>query len=206
MAYSEFDLNKVMADFALGSEEVTDLFAGVAPVEPSDRLREWLAEFAPVALGFGSELARCIFIIGPLLAEAKRRCAGPVTVIPGLTLDVDKNAGLTGVCDFVLAQSSKSFVLRAPVFAAVEAKREDMTGGLGQCAAELVAIRIFNEKAKAPIPAVYGCATTGNNWRFIKLEGDTLTIDRTEHSLGNLPLLLGVLVHIADITRPAVTS
>ena len=202
MAYSDFDLKKVTADFALRTEQPADLFAGVAPIEPSATLRAWLAELGPVAVGFGSELARCIYLVGPVLVEAKRLGPQPVTVIPGLTLDVDKNRGLSGVCDFVLAHSADNFTLHAPVFSAVEAKREDMTAALGQCAAELVAIRLFNEKEKTPLAAVYGCATTGNNWRFIKLEGDTLFIDRREYYLSELPLLLGVLVHIAEVTRP----
>lgn len=202
MAYSDFDLKKVTTDFALRTSEVPDLFAGVAPVAPSDYLRAWLAEFAPVAVGFGSELGRNMFIVGPVLAEAKRLGPQPVTVIAGLTLDVDKARGLSGVCDVVLAHSGSSIILRAPVFSAVEAKREDITAGLGQCAAELVAIRMFNEKDGTPIPAVYGCATTGSVWRFIKLEGDTLFIDLTEYHLRDLPLLLGVLVHIAEVTRP----
>ena len=202
MAYSDFDLKKVTKDFGLASEQPADLFAGVVAVEPSSYLREWLAEFAPVALGFGSELARSGYIITPILAEAKRRSVRPVTVIPGLTFDVDKVRGLTGVCDFVLTHSADAFTLRAPVFAAVEAKREDITSGLGQCAAELVAIRIFNENEKTPVPAVYGCSTTGSAWRFIKLERETLFIDRTEYSLGNLPLLLGVLVSIANGMPP----
>lgn len=202
MAYSDFDLKKVTEDFGLVREQPASLFANVAPVEPSEELRRWLAEFAPLALGFGSEMARSTFIITPVLAEAKRRCGRPVSVIPGLTFDVDKARGLTGVCDYILAYSSDAFTLCAPVFAAVEAKKEDMTGGLGQCAAELVAIRLFNEKEKTPLPAVYGCATSGSVWRFVKLEGNTLFIDLTEYHLGDLPHLLGILVHIAGAAPP----
>ena len=202
MAYSDFDLKKVTTDFALASEQTLDLFASVPPLKPSEELSRWVAEFAPLALGFGSELARSGFIITPVLAEAKRRCARPVSVIPGLTLDVDKGRGLSGVCDFVLAYSTDLYTLRAPVFAAVEAKREDITAGLGQCAAELVAIRIFNEKEKTTVAAIYGCVTTGSNWRFLKLEGNTLFIDKTEYHLRDLPVILGILVSIAESVIP----
>ena len=67
MAYSDFDLKKVTTDFALVREESLDLFAGVSPVEPSDHLREWLAEFAPLAIGIGSERGRGEAIIFPVL-------------------------------------------------------------------------------------------------------------------------------------------
>lgn len=80
----------------------------------------------------------------------------------------------------------------------MEAKKEDITGGLGQCVAEMVAIRIFNEKEKTLRPAVFGCVTSGNLWRFLKLEENMLFIDKTEYYLRDLPRILGILVNIAE--------
>jgi hypothetical protein len=202
MAFSDFDLRKALTDFSLTVNEDTDLFAAIPTVEPSEFLRNWLAEFVPVALGIGSERGRSEAIIFPILAEAKRRSPGPVMVAPGVTFDVDKSRGLTGVCDYLLARSREVFFVKGPVFAAVEAKKEDIVGGLGQCAAEMVAIRIFNEREKTVLPAVFGCVTSGNLWRFLKLEADTLFIDKVEYYLRDVPKLLGILVHIADTPRP----
>jgi len=196
MAFSDFDLRKALTDFALTSNEATDLFTDVPPLEPSDQLRSWLADFAPAALGIGSERGEAI--IFPILAEAKRRSRGPVTLASGVTFDVDKSKGLTGVCDYLLTHSREVFFIRGPVFAAVEAKKEDISGGLGQCAAEMVAIRMFNENEKSPLHIVYGCVTSGNLWRFLKLENNTLYIDKIEYYLGDLPKLLGILVSIAN--------
>ena len=198
MAYSDFDLRKALTDFALTSEERVDLFAGVPPVEPSEMLRDWLDEFVRPALSFGSERGRGESIIFPILAEAKRRSPQPVTIAPGVAFEVDKERGLTGFCDYILTRSREVYFVRGPVFAAVEAKKEDITGGLGQCAAEMVAIRIFNERDKTPIPAVYGCVTSGNMWRFLKLDGSTLYIDEPEYYLSDVPKILGILVHIAS--------
>jgi hypothetical protein len=39
--------------------------------------------------------------------------------------------------------------------------------------------------------------TTGNVWRFPKLEGQTLFIDTREYDLSDLPKRLGTLVGIA---------
>ena len=203
MAFSDFDLNKVVTDFSLVENQTTDLFADIPPLTPATELTRWLDEFGPIALGFGSELARSSYIVTPILAEAKRRAGQPVTVIPGVTLDVDKSRGLSGLCDFLLTHSTNLFTLHGPVFAAVEAKKEDIVGGLGQCAAEMVAIRIFNEREKSTLPAVFGCVTSGNLWRFLKLEGDTLFIDKVEYYLRDLPKLLGILVHIANTPRSA---
>lgn len=198
MAYSDFDLQKVLTDFALVSHETGDLFGTASTVEPSDYLRAWLDEFTPVALGIGSELARSVYLIAPILAEAMRRSPTPVTMAPGVTFDVDKPRGLAGVCDYLLTRAKERFFVSAPVFAAVEAKKEDIVGGMGQCAAEMVAIRIFNERRGKPLPAVFGCATSGNVWKFLKLEGETLYIDRVEYYLSDVPKILGILVSIAN--------
>jgi hypothetical protein len=198
MAFSDFDLRKVLTEFALIDDESTDLFPAVTPVEPSETLRAWLEEFAPLALGIGSERGRSEAIIFPILGEAKRRSRQPVNVASGVTFDVDKARGLTGICDYLITRSRATFFVRGPVFAAVEAKKEDITGGLGQCAAEMIAVRLFNEKENTPVPSVFGCVTSGNIWRFLKLEGDGLFIDKTEYYLPNLPKILGILVSIAN--------
>ena len=202
MAYSDFDLEKVTTDFSLTQVHNLDLFGGVAPIQPNEYLREWLAEFAPIAIGFATERGRGEAIIFPVLAEAKRRAAGPVTIGSSITFDVDKGRGLNGVCDYLLSRAEDRYFIRAPVFAAVEAKRDDLVPGLGQCAAEMVAIQIFNEKKGHSLPAVFGCSTSGSNWRFLKLEGDTLFIDDAEYYLSDLPAILGILVSIAGSAPP----
>ncbi len=202
MAYSDFDLKKVTTDFGLTTEESLDLFAGVPPLEPSEELRRWLDQFSLLALGFGSELARSVYLIGPIFGELMRRAPSPVRVFPGISLDVDKAQGLTGVCDYLMTRSSEVYYLRGPLFAVVEAKKEDIGGGLGQCAAEMVAVRMFNEKEGHPLPVVYGCVTSGGVWRFLKLEQNTLFIDKIEYHLQNVAAILGVLTHIASAAPP----
>jgi hypothetical protein len=41
----------------------------------------------------------------------------------------------------------------------------------------MYAAQIFHEKEKKPQKIVYGCATSGFSWTFMKLENNTLTID-----------------------------
>ena len=133
MAYSDFDLGTAVDTFGLREERNVDLFAGVAPLEPSEYLRDWLKDFGPLALAVSTELARSVYIIAPLLAEAQRRAAGPVHVFPGIALDADKDRGLNGYCDYLVVRSEQIYYLRSPLAAVVEAKREDIIGGLGQC-------------------------------------------------------------------------
>jgi hypothetical protein len=196
MAFSDFDLKKAIHTFALTEIWGTDIFVSVEALEPSKSLRDWLDTFAPVALGVGSERARSEFIIAPILAEAKLRIGMSVNVLPGVTFDVDKAQGLSGICDYLIARSPQIYYVQAPVVAVVEAKKEDLVAGLGQCVAEMVAIRLFNEREGTPLPAVFGCVTSGNNWRFLKLEGSNLLIDQTEYYLGDVPKILGILVSI----------
>src|SRR5438105_1717349 len=179
MSFSDFDLRRAVETFGLQEDRDSDLFAAVEPLVPSAFVRVWLDEFAPVALGVNSERARSEFIIAPVLAEAKRRAGTTLTVLPGVAFDVDRQQGLTGFCDYLLTRSPEFYYVQGPILAVVEAKKEDLIAGLGQCDAEMVAIRLFNEREGTPLPAVFGCVTSGSNWRFLKLVGTTLSIDRS---------------------------
>jgi transketolase C-terminal domain/subunit len=53
-----------------------------------------------------------------------------------------------------------SFLLGAPVITIVEAKNENIIGGLGQCVAEMVAAQIFNQRKEIDIPIIYGAVTS----------------------------------------------
>jgi hypothetical protein len=196
MAFGDFNLRGAIETFGLQEDRDTDLFAQVAPLEVSEFARTWLDEFAPVAISVNSELARSVYIIAPLLVEAKRRAKGPAHVFPGFTLDVDHERGLNGYCDYVISRSAEFYYLRGPLIAVIEAKREDLIGGLGQCAAAMVALRLFNERDETPLPAVYGCVSSGTVWRFLKLEGTRLTIDRPEYYLSDAGKIVGILVSI----------
>jgi len=96
----------------------------------------------------------------------------------------------------VITRSAEYYYVRAPIVAVVEAKKEDLISGLGQCAAEMVAIRLYNEREGSAVPAVFGCVTSGSNWRFLKLEGQILSIDHPEYYLRDVAKILGILVKV----------
>ena len=196
MAYSDFDLKTAVRAFDLIEDADADLFAAVEPLEPNPYLVGWLAEFAPVALGVNTEMARSNYIITPILVESIRRAGPSANVLPGVGFDVDRAQGLTGFCDYLISRSAEFYYVQAPIIAVVEAKKEDLIGGLGQCAAEMVAIRLFNEREQSVVPVVHGCVTSGSNWRFLKLEGQILSIDRLEYHLRDLAKILGILVSV----------
>jgi hypothetical protein len=43
---------------------------------------------------------------------------------------------------------------------------------------------------------VYGCVTSGSNWRFLRLQESQLAIDRREYYLREVGTILGILVQI----------
>jgi len=88
----------------------------------------------------------------------------------------------------------KSQFITAPIVVIVEAKNENLKGALGQCAAEMVAAQLFNEREGHPIPTLFGVATTGSLWQFLKLRGKTLTIDRREYHIERVAKIVGILM------------
>jgi hypothetical protein len=198
MAFADFDLKTACVRFGLTIEERTNLFAAVQAVEVPGRLREVLETWAPAALAMSTEKARSEMIIAPILMEAVRMLGGRVGLFSGITFDVDRDLGLNGTCDFLLTRSPELYFVRDPVLAVVEAKKEDIVGGLGQCVAEMVAARIFNERGAGESKMVHGAVTTGSNWRFLKLDGTQVFIDPPEYYLDQVGKILGILVSIAE--------
>jgi hypothetical protein len=197
MAYSDFDLRTARERFALTLREDLDLFVATPEVEVDRQLREFLRVWSPAAVAMNTEKARSEMIIAPILMEAVRLSGYQLNLFSGLSLDVDKDRGLNGVCDYLLALSPERFFLSHPVMAVVEAKREDITGGLGRCVAAMVGAREFNQREGLMERVVHGAVTTGSIWRFLKLEGDVVFIDLPEYYFHQLSKILGILLAIA---------
>src|SRR5437868_4311281 len=133
MAYADFDLKTACERFGLTTEERIDLFATVSAVEVPDLLRVILDRWAKAALAMNTEKARSELIIAPILMEAVRLIGDRVNLFSGVAFDVDRERGLNGTCDFLLTGSPELYFVRRPVLAVVEAKKEDMIAGMGQC-------------------------------------------------------------------------
>ncbi len=146
MAFSDFDLKTACERFGLTTDEGQDVYAGTPALDVPARLREILDEWAPAALAMNTEKARSEMIIAPILMEAVRLARPPVGLFSGVAFDVDKEQGLSGACDYLITRSAERYFICQPMVAVVEAKKEDMVGGLGQCVAAMVAARIFNER------------------------------------------------------------
>lgn len=193
MAYGDFTLARVVKQFNLTVDERTTLFPDVTEETPSKHLLDTLEEGVPLALAQGTEKARSELIISPVLMEARRRQTGAISLFSGVEFNVDAAQGLNGTCDFLLSRSVEQIYVRAPVLMVAEAKREDFARGFAQCAAELLAARIFNQQEGTDIAALHGVVTTGNLWRFLRLRDNLLQIDRHEYYIERVGQILGAL-------------
>jgi len=193
MSYSDFTLAKVKKDFDLITVEKMDIYSNVAELECSTLLTEILRYNLPVALASNSEKARSEMIIAPILVDLRRQLQERVNLFSGIEFDVDKDKGLNGLCDFIISESPEQLFVSAPVITLVEAKKENIIAGLGQCVAEMLAAQIFNEREGNNIPVVYGSVTSGTNWKFLKLEGKVIEIDLSEYYLKDVNKILGIL-------------
>jgi hypothetical protein len=119
-----------------------------------------------------------------------------ISFFSGILLDVDR--GLNGFCDFIISKSPEQFYLNAPIITIVEAKGENITGGLGQCIAEMFASSIFNDKEGEPLPKIYGAVTTGNTWRFLEYQDNTAFIDLVEYHITNVNKIVGILAEMIN--------
>src|SRR5206468_9488588 len=117
-----------------------------------------------------SEKARSEFLVVPLLLATPEFVPGGLTIYSGQRLDVDPERGLVGECDFILALTPPVPRLRSPLVTVLEAKKGDIEAGLGQCVAQMVGVRVFNERAGQPALRVFGCVTTGEVWQFLSLD------------------------------------
>jgi hypothetical protein len=198
MAYTDFTLE--LAEARLGVRaRPGDLFPGLTAAAVPDWLRDFLARGMQLALV--SEKARSEFIVGPILLACRELTGGKLAIFSGQRLDVDPGRGLQGECDFILALTDPVPRLRAPLVTVVEAKKNDIEAGLGQCMAQMVAARDYNEREGAGLAAVYGCVTTGEAWQFLRLEGAEVTVDRGRLYIDNVGAILGAFGTIVARTQ-----
>jgi len=65
---------------------------------------------------------------------------------------------------------------------------------MGQCSATMMAAQCFNVRAGTSLTTIYGSVTTGNVWKFLKLEEHTLFIDLPEYYIERVGKILGILL------------
>lgn len=194
MPYSQFTFSKVKEQFDLTIAEGIRFFPEhIAPIAPSPKLLAILEDI-PWAIAVDTEKARSEVIINPILLELRRIFNRQISVFSGEEFSVDTAIGLTGFCDFLVSKSPEQLAIEAPAIVVVEAKKADLKVGIGQCIAEMVAAQRFNQASDRPVSSVYGCISSGTQWRFLKLENSVVTIDLTDYPLLPVEVILSFLV------------
>jgi hypothetical protein len=194
MPYSAFTLRKAKEELGLTFIEGVQFLPKLELTEPSPALAEFLQESIPLAIAMGSEKARSELIISPILFEVRKKLDRKVSFFSGEEFNVDESLGLNGICDFLISRSPEQLFIEFPVAVIVEAKKDDIKSGLGQCVAEMVAAQRFNRSENNPIQVIYGSVTSGNRWLFLKLEDQTLTFDLEEYFIPPVDWLLSTLI------------
>ena len=195
MRYSEFTLDLIEEKLGV-KNRVELLFKNTELLQASQKLTEDLSEVEGLAIR--SEKAKSEWIVVPILKEIRRTNHNFFKIYSGDNLNVDKEKGLTGECDFILTLDTKSFNINYPIIQIVEAKKNDVELGIPQCAAQMIGANLFNEKKGVKVARMYGCVTTGDEWLFMKYENNDLIIDQKKYYLSELSELLGIFQVIID--------
>jgi hypothetical protein len=193
MPYSDFSLKTISTTLGV-SVEPAELFPALAPIPVPPWLRDMLDRGIRQVLL--SEKARSEFIVVPILLACQELSPEKLAIYSGQRLDVDPGRGLVGECDFILAATAPVPDLRAPLVIIVEAKNNNVEGGVWQCLAQMVGVRIFNEQSGNSPPAVYGCVTNGEAWQFLRLVDQAAAIDLKRYYIDNVGGILAALSSI----------
>jgi hypothetical protein len=191
MPYSNFTVEEVRDKFTLNVRYAA-FFPELEPIPASEYLNLALSKGSTYQIK-GSEKAKSEFIIAPILLELRDLSHSSVSIFSGEEFTVDRELGLSGICDFLISRTADELIIDAPVIALVEAKKGVLSDGWGQCIAEMVAAKKFNETKGRPIEHIYGIVTSGSLWHFFQMEGDLVSIDPVEYPLAPIERLLAIL-------------
>jgi hypothetical protein len=201
MAYSDFTLEDLEEKHGLVTR-IKPLFSNIQTIQPSDLLLQQLSfsEHFPLR----SEKIKSELLVIPVLGFIKIRNESFVQLFSGENLPANKKEKLNGEVDFLWVGKPDALELQKPIISLCEAKKGSIEDSLAQCAAQMYGARVYNQKKKNNIHDIYGCVSSGTDWLFMKLEGQTIWKDTKTYTLSNLPELLGVWQIVIDFFRDKV--
>ncbi|MEB3231203.1 MAG: hypothetical protein VKJ64_09350 [Leptolyngbyaceae bacterium] len=123
------------------------------PFPQQATLAEQIQNSLPL-VSLSSETARREVLVAPIVLAIAIHCQAQLRIEYPLTV----NNWLKGTLDYLL-RAPQSLII-------VEAKRDDLTRGFTELATELIALAQVQE-----VDRLYGAITTGEVWRFGKLDG-----------------------------------
>jgi hypothetical protein len=107
---------------------------------------------------------------------------------------------LSGTPDYLIAKRSRlgMIFLETPYVAVVEAKKDDFTGGWGQCSLEMYALQQLN---KSPKTAVYGVVSNGDSWEFASLIENKFTKFTQEYKIQEIDAIFSLICHMLELSK-----
>ena len=145
------------------------------------RLKEHL-----IHISLENELTRREFLLAPILSEVRHITQSKLRS----EYWFEYNHQLRGSFDYLL-KKEKNLVI-------AEAKQSDLTRGFTQLAVEMIAI---DKAAATEKPIIYGAVTTGEEWRFGKLDRQTKIVYQDIRLIvlpTNLEEILRILIGILE--------
>jgi hypothetical protein len=197
MTYNNFTIETVKDRFALNL--LADSFCESLPsADPQPEFLTIFKQWFRLAETAQSAKAKSELLVSPILAEVVQLTQKRVQLFSGEELNVDIDCGLDGVVDFLLSKSTTPYLIEAPIIMLVEADKEGLDLGWGQCVAEMIAAQKFNTSKGNEISVIYGSVTNGKLWQFLKLEAKNVTIDSHQYYVTPVERILGILKWMAD--------
>lgn len=197
MSYSDFTIDDLKCKLHLHLVYDQVLFPDLITYPLSEDLKRYLAKYKPLALSIDTEKARSEYIIAPLVGELQLTNRHHISLFSGIEFNVDTKEGLNGRCDYILSQSDDPYSLTAPLVVMVEAKNDNIKRGIPQCGAEMVAAQRYNAQRGHEIACIYGCVSTGTNWKFLQLSEQRLFIDADEYYIDAPERIMGILTKMS---------
>ena len=136
-----------------------------------------------------SEKAISEAIIAPVLMFVKRMNQDKISLFSGELLT---DGLVSGFCDFMFVGNSQAFFPQPPVVILVEAKRHDLISALPQCIGEMYIARKINRKAEIEEERIFGCVTTGKEWKFLQLMHREVIIQDKDFLITELEKIVGI--------------
>jgi hypothetical protein len=178
MSYGDFKTVAEVAekfDIELKTESFIDELAIEIPDYPFSDLERRLGN----EMSFINEVAICEDIIKPILNLIEIHYES-VHIWTHVTYNVDKDKGLVGEPDYLIAPRTKYGRMGIPPLCVIEAKQEKFEEGWAQALAEMVAASIQDDQQI--FEAFYAVVTTGKYWEFGQLKKSVFTKDRKQIS------------------------
>ncbi len=127
------------------------------------------------SLSFRNEATVCNKVITPMLNIVEENNK-PLNVWIEEPFNVDKEKGLMGEPDYLIAPATDYGGMALPPLCIIEAKKQDWDEGWAQALAEMVAASIKGANI------CYSIVTTGKIWQFSKLESNIFIKDPNQIS------------------------